>query len=191
MPRILLASTSPSRRELLVRAGLDPVCRRPMVDESAYTPSDPGDRALARARAKADALPVEPGWIGIAADQVAFDPDEGVCFGKPADDAAQLDRLLSLRGRPHALHTAWVAYTTDQERAGVEVATIHMARTDREELAAYVATGEARGCAGGYAVEGRGAFLVDRIEGDWTGVLGLPLYRVLAAVRALGWRFGG
>lgn len=189
MYRVVLASTSSSRRTLLQSAGLAPRCEDPAIDESLFQAPDPSVRALAIANAKAAAVPVGVGEIGIAADQVAFDPSSGRCFGKPIDDADQFERLCGLRGRTHTLHTAWVVYDQQRVLSGVEVSRITIAAVTEEEVRAYVATGEARRCAGGYAVEGLGSFLIAELEGDWSGVLGLPLYAVHRALRELGWRF--
>lgn len=189
MHRVVLASTSASRRALLDTAGLAPRCEDPAIDESRFSDPDPSVRALAIAHAKAAAVSLRGGEFGIAGDQVAFDPESSTCFGKPLDDDDQLRRLKALGGRTHTLHTAWVVYDRERSVSGVEVSEITLREVSDAELRAYVATGEARRCAGGYAVEGQGSFLVERIVGDWSGVLGLPLYAVHGGLRSLGWRF--
>ncbi len=191
MTELVLASSSPYRRRILQQAGLAVRLCPPEVDERSFSASNPRDLAMILAEAKADAVRLEPGEVGIAADQVAFDPLRGLVFGKPADDEEQLRRLVDLGGREHELHTAWVVWNRERRLRGVERAVVRLRRVHEDELRAYVATGEARGCAGGYAVEGRGSFLVDSIEGCLFGVVGLPLFRIHAALRELGWRFGG
>jgi septum formation protein len=98
--------------------------------------------------------------------------------------------LRSMVGRRHALVTA-VALVGPGFADTVTEETVLSVRADLDdaELEAYVATGEGSGCAGGYAAEGRGAFLFERIEGDFFNVLGLPLLRVIGLLRARGWRF--
>lgn len=189
MRQLLLASTSPFRRAMLERAGLPVTCVAPGVDEGAYLAAEPGRRALDRALAKADAVRLEEHQLGVAGDQVAWDPTDRVCFGKPTDADAHLDQLRRLCGRVHELHTAWAVWSPSERLHGVEVTRIHLRSVPDDELRAYVADGEGRGCAGGYAVEGKGSFLIERIEGDWFSVVGLPLYAVHGALRALGWSF--
>ena len=200
MPELVLASTSPWRAQILEDAGIRFRTRSPGVDETVFVDADPATRAVAIATAKAEAVdrtePVDPAdrrWV-LAADQVVHDPSTGDIFGKPADADAHLRRLLSMRGRAHALVTGYAigpggdaGFTT-----GHVTTRIHV-RSDltEAEIRAYVATKEGAGCAGGYAAEGRGGFLVERIEGDWNNVIGLPLYAVWSVLRANGWRFDG
>lgn len=171
---------------MLQSAGLDVVIRPPGIDESVVVHPDPTERALALARAKAGATHLEPHEIGIAADQVIYDPVRGVCFGKPVDADDHRRRLLDLRGRAHELHTAFVVWSGERFEEGYEVARVTLrADLTEAEIDAYVATGDGSGCAGGYTVEGKGSFLIAGIEGDWFSVVGLPLYRVHTALRSL------
>lgn len=201
MRALILASTSPYRRRILEDAGLTVRCVAPGVDESVVDHGVTAVRTRALAAMKALAVPAGPGDIVIGADQLLEDPRTGEIFGKPADDAAHLARLRSLRGRDHVLVTGFCVRVvsagpdgpvTSRQIVGDEVTRLWFrADTTDEELHAYVACGEARGCAGGYAAEGRGAFLIERIEGDWTNVIGLPIFRILDALRSIGWRFHG
>lgn len=176
---------------MLESAGFDVRCVPPEIDESLALAADPCDRAarLARQKARAVADRLPGAWV-LGADQVAWDGAE--VFGKPRDAADHLARLRSLRGRSHDLVTAFAIVHPDGEDAGLETTRLWMrADLGDDELAAYVAGGEGTGCAGGYAAEGRGAWLFSRIEGDWNNVLGLPLFAVIAALRARGWRMPG
>lgn len=203
VPVLVLASTSPWRRKILEDAGWTVEVEAPGVDEGPLVGATPPDTAARRAAAKAEAVaarhrpaPVAGGaWI-LGADQVLVDGDEAV--GKPRDPADHLARLRSLRGRPHDLVTAWslrhVPPPGERPQApadGRERTRLWM-RDDLgdDELEAYVAGGEGRGCAGGYAIEGQGAFLFARVEGDWSNIVGLPLFAIQDALRARGWRFG-
>jgi septum formation protein len=196
MRELILASTSAYRRQLLAAAGIQVRCEAPEVDEraaeDAIRAEDPVVLARELARIKAIAVARRhPQALVIGADQVGYDPDEpGVRFGKPLDAVDHLDRLRSLVGRRHVLVTGLALIGGGHEIVEHET-TEMVVRSDVEdaELAAYVATAEGAGCAGGYAVEGRGIFLFERIEGDWTNVIGLPIPRLIGLLRACGWRF--
>lgn len=183
---VVLASTSSTRQALLRAAGVAFSAVSPPVDEAAIAASSP--EALADARALAKALSVDvPGAIVIGSDQVAH--IDGRAFGKPTNVGDHRRRLRELRGATHTLTTVAVV------RFGAEHVTImdHARLTFRAdvtdaEIDAYVATAEGSYCAGGYAVEGLGANLIARIDGDHPSVLGLPLYAVLGALRGFGWR---
>jgi septum formation protein len=194
MRPIVLASTSPIRRKLLHDAGLAFDAVPPGVDEDPGEIRDPVAlaRVLSLRKARAVAASRPGAWV-IGSDQVARDPETPERqWGKPADPGDHLRLLRAERGRVHELCTGWALVGPEGESAGVERARLRMrADLDDDELAAYVATGEAAGCAGGYAIEGRGIFLFEAIDGDWTTVLGLPLLPVLGALRARGWRFSG
>jgi len=189
---ILLASTSAARRRLLDQAGIEVEAVAPEVDE-AVDVEDPVElvRTLAVRKAQAVAARHPEAWV-IGADQVVFDPRTRVPWGKPPSPEAHRARLACLRGRRHELVTG-VALVRPE---GADVAHVHTslwmrAEVSDEEIEAYVACGEGAACAGGYAVEGRGGFLFDRIDGDYTNVLGLPMPTLYGMLRAAGWRFGG
>lgn len=185
---IVLASTSPWRLQMLRQAGVVVEGVAPGVDEASTEP-DPASRALELAERKARAVCARrPEALVLAADQVVTDGT--AIWGKPRDPADHLARLLAMRGGAHDLITGWVLIGAQVERRGV-ARTRMWVRGDLTdaELAAYVATGEGSACAGGYAVEGRGAFLFERFDGDWFNILGLPLLDVMSALRDLGWRF--
>jgi septum formation protein len=189
MRELILASTSPWRRRMLVDAGIAVRTESPGVDERSVRLSDPVELACELARRKARAVAARhPGeWI-LGADQVAHEPG-GEPFGKPEDPDDHLRRLRSMVGRSHALVTGFALVGPGVEVVGHETTVMHVrADLDDDELVAYVSTGEGAGCAGGYAVEGRGVFLFERIDGDWFNVVGLPLLRVLGVLRAHGWR---
>ncbi len=144
--------------------------------------------ALARAKAAAVASHYPDAWV-IGADSVAH--LDGVVFGKPATPEAHRERLRALRGRTHELITGWCVVGPEGETSGhaVTPVTVRSTITDAE-IDAYVESGDGSGCAGGYTAEGLGAFLFERIEGDWFNVVGLPLYEVLGELHRRGWRFG-
>jgi len=166
--------------------GLPVEVAAPTVDEASIHDADPVRLAVRRARGKADSV-AGPGRLVIGSDQVVH--LDGRVFGKPRDAAAHLAQLRALRGRTHQLTdgVAVVGEGTATEFAVHAHVTLRADLGD-DELAAYVASGDAAGCAGGYRVEGPGAWLVERIDGDWFTVVGLPVYQTLSALRGQGWR---
>ena len=188
---LLLASTSPTRLLLLDGAALPVETASPDVDERAVEAEAsglaPGDLALRLAQAKAASVAARhPERVVVGADQV-LDLD-GVVFHKPADAAAARAQLARLAGRTHTLHAA-VALAGALGTAFVETARLTMRPLSPRAIAAYVAcAGEARvrGSVGGYQLEGPGIHLFERVEGDHSTVLGLPLLPLLARLRAAG-----
>lgn len=190
MRELILASTSPWRRALLAEVGLAVRCEAPGVDEA----SDEADpealaRELAVRKARAVAARFPDAWV-IGADQVAFDLEDRAPFGKPRDPADHLARLRGMVGRTHGLVTG-LALTGPGFEDVIAEETRMVVRADLadDELAAYVATGEGSGCAGGYAAERRGAFLFARVDGDFFNVVGMPVLRLFELFRHRGWRF--
>jgi septum formation protein len=171
----------------------------PLVDEAEiHAPSPTGlarRRALAKAHAVADALLHGPphaeagvGDLVVGADQVVF--LGATLLGKPADRAHHVRMLRLMRGHWHSLVTAVALLRVgalDPPRL-FDVRSRLRVRDDLEdaEIEAYVDSGEGRACAGGYMVEGQGILLFSEIRGDWTNILGLPMIRLLAALRELG-----
>jgi septum formation protein len=176
---------------MLESAGLAVTCVDPGVDEDALVEVDPVRRASRLAAAKAEAVAVgrEHQWV-IGADQVVH--LHGEVFGKPRDPADHLARLRSMRGRHHELVTGWALRGPGAPGDGVVVTTMRVrADLTDQELSDYVATGEGAGCAGGYMAEAQGAFLFEAVDGDWFNIVGLPLFELMTALRARGWRCGG
>jgi septum formation protein len=185
MRRLVLASTSPARRALLDQVGLACEVVAPGIAEPLERFADPVAQARAFAEAKARAVfERRPDAIVVGADQVlAF---EGEAWGKPADEAQALEQLARLCGRTHALVTAVSVLSPGDSWCGVAESRLTVRALSADERRAYVATGEWEGCAGGYRLEGRGLALFERIEGDHTNVLGLPMPLLLTRLRALG-----
>lgn len=184
----MLASASPWRREICAQVGLDVEALAPLVDEANIQAATPGALALARARGKADSL-AGPDRVVIGCDQVCH--LDGVVYGKPENALEHGAQLRALRGRTHELVDG-VSVVTPSSRFD-DVVTVRVSlRADISdaEIDEYVASGDARGCAGGYRAEGRGAWLIAGVEGDWFSVVGLPIFHVLTTLRALGWRSG-
>lgn len=189
MRELLLASTSPWRRQMLCDVGVVARGVAPGVTEESDL-SEPTLRAVELACRKARAVYAKnPGTLVLGADQVVTDGRE--IWGKPTDPDDHFARLVQMRGRIHRLVTGYALIGEGVERTGHRTTTLSVREdlTDAE-LRAYVASGEGSGCAGGYAAEGRGAFLFDCIDGDWHNVIGLPIHDVIGLLRELGWRYG-
>ena len=184
-PPLVLASASPRRAELLERVGYSFSVRAADVDESAFPDERPSDYVARLAAAKAEAV-WEPGVVVVAADTCVVAPD-GSILGKPADAVDALRMLRSLAGRTHSALSAVRVTSVDGTTTDVlGVALVRFAPTDPDVLAGYVAGGEPLDKAGGYAIQGQGAALVESIDGDPTTVIGLPLRETIDALRVLG-----
>ena len=179
---LILASASPRRRELLERVGLALEVRPADVDETPL-PGEPPRAYVARvARAKAQALARPGAWVLAADTTVTID---GAILGKAADGAEAAAMLRRLSGRVHEVITAFTLLG-DAARDEVVASEVAFVALDEPTIAAYVASGEWRGKAGAYAIQGIGAALVREVRGSVTNVIGLPLAEVLAALRAAG-----
>ncbi len=174
--RLVLASASPRRREILAAAGLEFEVRPASVDEVAQ--GDPTEVAVLNARDKACAR-AEAGEVVLGVDTVvALD---GRLWPKPADEAEAEATLRALSGRTHDVVSGFALVQGDVITVGHERTRVTFRALDDVAIARYVASGEWRDRAGGYAIQGIGAALVERIEGDYLNVVGLPV----AALEAL------
>jgi septum formation protein len=177
---ILLASRSPQRRALLAALGVEFRVVAPRADEG----PDPLANARAKAREVAARAGVPEGGAVLGADtEVLLD---GRVLGKPCDAAAARRELAALAGRTHVVRSAVCLITRRGERELVDDARVTFRPLSGGEIDRYVATGEWRDRAGGYAVQGAGGALVGRIEGDRATVVGLPVERLGALLGELG-----
>lgn len=185
---IILASGSPWRQALLAASGIPCRAVSPGIDERSWPWADPVELACGLAEAKAKAIQLlYPKATVVGADQVAH--LDGEVFGKPEGPVDHLRRLKALRGRTHTLVTGLALLHPQGTRVLHEVSRVRFrADLSDPELEDYVRSGEGSGCAGGYQAEGLGAQLIEAIEGDWNNVIGLPLFRLVGELRALGWR---
>lgn len=186
---LVLASSSTWRQALLAAAGIPALAVAAPIDEESILAADPIELARARAHAKAHAVAqLHPGKWVVGADQVVH--LDGESIGKPRDADDWLRRLRRLAGRAHGLCTAVCVIDPAGGAARFEEHSSVRLRADLsdEDLAAYVSWGEAKGCAGGYMVEGRGAWLVEGVDGDWSNVVGLPVFALISHLRGRGWR---
>ncbi|MEP6915831.1 MAG: Maf family protein [Acidobacteriota bacterium] len=177
--RLILASASPRRAELLTSAGFSFEVRPADVDESPRSGEAPNVYALRVARDKAAAALTgcaDPDLVFLAADTVVV-VDE-LILGKPRDDADAERMLRLLANRTHQVLTAVVVRTIVTERFAVVATQVRFRALDDLEIAWYVASGEPIAKAGAYAIQGRAARFVDWIEGSWSNVVGLPIATV-------------
>jgi septum formation protein len=180
---LVLASASPRRRELLERVGVPLEVYPADVDETPLAGEPPAAYVARVARAKADAVGRRPGqWVLAADTTVTID---GAILGKAATPDEAIAMLRQLEGRVHQVITAFVV-AGDYVRAASVASDVAMIALDDDTMAEYVASGEWRGKAGAYAIQGIGAALVREVRGSVTNVIGLPLVEVLALLRAVG-----
>jgi len=184
---IVLASASPRRRELLANIGLkftvDPV-EIPEVMTTGLKPARLA-KALSLHKARAAASRNE-GSIIIAAD--TFGVLDGMILGKPLDERHARKMLKELSGRCHSVITGFTVIdsATGRTVSRVVETRVYFRKLGRSQIARYVKTGEPLGKAGAYAIQGLGALLVERIEGDYYNVMGMPLCALAAVLRRFG-----
>jgi septum formation protein len=188
--RVVLASQSPRRRDLLALVGVAHEVRPADVDES-VRPGEAPDayvRRLAgeKARAVADALG-DPGAAVVAADTTVV--VDGEILGKPADAAEARAMVRRLAGRAHEVFTGMAVVRGPRLADAVERVGVTFRPLGDDEIAAYVATGEPMDKAGAYGIQGYGATIVERVDGDYFAVMGLSLRRTVALLGEVGVRY--
>ena len=188
--KIVLASTSPRRAELLKQIGVEFELASGNVQERPHPDEAPADyiTRLARAKVMAVAREREAGLI-VGADTVVV--LDGQLLGKPKDEADAERMLRSLSGRWHAVMTGVALHdvTTGQEVAAFDKTLVRFARLSNQEIDWYVKTGEPMDKAGAYGIQGLGGLFVDEIAGNYYNVVGLPLPLVYRLARRLGYSF--
>ena len=188
MPRLVLASTSRYRRELLERLQLPFDVARPEVDEAALPGEAPRELAVRLARAKAMAVAARHGgdaWA-LGSDQVA--DVEGRALGKPGGREAAIAQLRSMAGRVVRFHTALcLAHADGRAFAGIDLTEVHVRALADAEIGRYVDAEQPFDCAGSFKSEGFGIVLFERIDNrDPTALIGLPLIATCDLLRKAG-----
>jgi septum formation protein len=200
---LALGSASPRRRELLAEIGVPFIVRAASVDEAIRSGEQPDAYLRRITAAKLDAVRAadlrREAAAVLVADTIVISP-KGVILGKPADipraggrtvDDEVKAMIEQLAGATHEVRTRFALSEPEQGAPVAHAQTVATLVTFRamapSEVLAYVRAGEGRDKAGGYAVQGKGAAYVERIEGSYTSVVGLPLCEVLVALRELGW----
>ncbi len=193
MPRLVLASASPRRRELLLQAGFTFEVQATEVDETPLPGEDAVSLAIRLARTKAEAVvavtQTAQDCVVLGADTVVLAPT-GELLGKPEheQDAARMLRLLS--GQTHQVVTGVCVHTPGRTEVAAALTYVTFFTMSEAEIAAYIATGEPMGKAGGYAIQGRAARWIPHIHGDYNNVVGLPLALVTTMLAALNITLG-
>jgi septum formation protein len=188
-PRLVLASGSPRRLDLLRQIGIEPsTIDAADLDEAAQPNETPRLLALRLAREKAALIAARhPGAYVIAADTVVAVGRRILGKAETEDEALACLNLLS--GRAHRVETgvAVISPTGSRVERLVE-SRVHFKRLTPREISNYIAGGEWRGKAGGYAIQGRAGAFVMSLQGSYTGIVGLPLYESLCLLEGQGWR---
>jgi septum formation protein len=189
MTKLILASASPRRAEILHNAGFAFTVLSSAVDETPFPDESATDHVSRLAAAKAElvaARAVGPAIVLAADTVVALDTH---ILGKPRSEEDARHMLEILSGRTHTVLTGvTLVRLPDAERVEfVESTLVHFARISEEEISRYLATEEPQDKAGAYAIQGRAGRYIPRIEGCYFNVVGLPLARVQQALSELGW----
>ena len=188
IPKVVLASASPRRRELLTLVGIEHTVVPSHLDETMHPGEEPGPHARRLAVEKATAIAAtHPEAVVIGADTVVV--LDGKVLGKPPTPEAARETLHALNGRTHTVITAVAVSHGGRTSEGAEEVSVTFRRLTDDEIEAYVATREGMDKAGAYGIQGFGATIVERIDGDFFAVMGLPLVRLIALLEDVGLRY--
>ena len=188
-PRVILASASPRRRELLRLVGIDHEVRPADIDES-YLPGEPPDahaERLARGKAETVAAGAGPDVATIGSDTIVV--VDGDVLGKPRDRGHAKQMLRRLSGRSHVVMTGVAVTWRGQTLSGVERVGVTFRSLSDDDIERYIDTGEPMDKAGAYGIQGFGATIVERVDGDYFAVMGLALNRLARLLREVGLRY--
>jgi septum formation protein len=189
IPRLVLASASPRRLELLRQAGIEPEVIASHIDETARDGEDPIDyaRRMSLEKARAVAATIDGERPILAADTIVHLPDgEPRILGKPASPDEARVMLARLSGRSHEVVTAFTLLYKGSERGRAVETEVTFRALEPAELEGYIGSREWEDKAGGYAVQGLAAAFVRSVRGSYTNIVGLPLCEVLEDLDALG-----
>lgn len=187
LQHVVLASASPRRLELLRSLNLDVTVIPSAYDEPEHPGMTPRELAIVHARNKAADVRASiqtSERVIVAADTVV--DLHGTVYGKPRDAAEAKRMLRELSGRTHTVHTAYAYVALDELHEDCVSSDVTFFALDDDEIATYVASGEPMDKAGAYGIQGYGATLVERIDGDFYTVMGFPLARFVRSLRRLG-----
>lgn len=183
---VILASASPRRRELIEQLGLKPVVKSADIDETPHTGEDTRDYvlrlSLGKARKVADQMASSD--IVIGADTVI--DYNGQILGKPHCLQQSVDMLSKLSAHTHQVLTGVTVIAGDRRESLAVETSVTMCRITEKEIHAYWLSGEPRGKAGSYAIQGKGARFVESISGSYSNVVGLPLFETAAMLASFG-----
>ena len=188
--RLILASASPRRRDLLAQIGVTPdLIQAPDIDETPVEGELPRPYCRRMAQEKAAAVEIGPGEVVLAADTTVALGRR--ILGKPADAAEAAAFLVALSGRRHRVVTAVAVRSAERSWLRDVVSRVEMKRLSDMELNAYLASGDWRGKAGAYGIQGPAGAFVPWLSGSFTGVVGLPLAETAHLLAAAGYPVWG
>jgi septum formation protein len=185
-PRVILASASPRRRDLLSLIGIPHEVRPANIDESYIEGETPRQHAERLARDKASAIG-EPGAVTIGSDTIVV--VDGDVLGKPRDRAHAAEMLRRLSGRSHLVMTGVAVRWHERIVSGLEEVGVTFRALRDDEIERYIDTGEPLDKAGAYGIQGFGATIVERVDGDYFAVMGLALNRLVRLLAEVGVRY--
>jgi len=187
-PRLILASASPRRRELLLQLGLEHVLLPQDIDESLRPGETPEGYVRRLALEKARVAQSDPSCLDslpvLAADTSVV--CDGAVLGKPASLESAIGMLSMLSGREHQVMTAVAVARGTVVHDALSISRVRFRSIEREEMVAYWSSGEPRDKAGAYAVQGLGAMFISHIDGSYSGVMGLPLFETVQLLANFG-----
>ena len=183
-PILHLASTSPRRREILEALNLEFTIIHVDVDESPLDGESPVDMVLRLAKAKAEAADIAPADLALGADTAVV--IDGRALGKPVDEPDCLAMLAALSGRGHKVVTGVALRGAGRTQTILSETDVYFREISRDEALAYWQSGEPCDKAGGYAIQGLGGAFIERIEGSYSGVVGLPVFETTTLLRNVG-----
>ena len=182
--RLVLASSSPRRRELLEAHGYAFEVSRPDVDERVRAGESPDALVRRLAEEKACAVDAAPDAVVLAADTIVV--LDGEVLGKPEGPAHAVEMLLRIAARTHTVWSGFCVRHAERAEVGAVASQVELRAVERDEAEAYAAGGEPLDKAGGYALQGDGGKFVTRVVGSRTNVIGLPMEAVCEALARFG-----
>jgi septum formation protein len=185
-PRVILASASPRRRDLLSLVGIDHEVRPANIDETYLAGESPRQHAERLAREKAQAIDVADA-VTIGSDTIVV--VDGDVLGKPRDRQHAAEMLRRLSGRSHTVMTGVAVRWRGTLVSGLEEVGVGFRALADDEIERYIDTGEPMDKAGAYGIQGYGATIVDRVDGDYFAVMGLALNRLVRLLHEAGLRY--
>ncbi len=186
--RVILASGSPRRSEILRELGFDFEIHKPEIDETRLANESPENLCLRLSRLKAQSVARDfANELVIAADTIVVIDCE--ILGKPKDKSDALRMLRKLQGREHEVMTGLSICESGKIISCVEHSFVKFRDLSDSEMRAYISTNEGDDKAGAYAVQGKGAFLIEQVRGDFHNVVGLPIFRLGKMLEKFGYDF--
>lgn len=184
--QVVLASASPRRFELLRQIGIEPIVKPSSFSEASGESKDAQEivRMNALGKCMDIAKDLKSDLPIIGADTVVV--TDGAILGKPKNEQDAIDMLQNLSGKAHQVLTGVAVFYKGQVESTVCITDVIFRNITEEEIVAYVATGEPLDKAGAYGIQGKGAILVEKIDGDYNNVVGLPLTSVYSILKRLG-----